>query len=150
MEGEYNLGKQEKGEFLVNELVGFEFEPYTYTIEKGKIKEFAKAIGDPNPAYQSGDVIPPTFPTVVEMWGGVDFFKLIETLQLDLPRVLHGEQEYEYLGKVKPGDELRVNAKVTKAYQKSGMKFVVIESIFRNKRDEVVIIGKSTLIERPI
>ncbi|WP_134701753.1 MaoC family dehydratase N-terminal domain-containing protein [Ammoniphilus sp. YIM 78166] len=134
----------------MDELVGFEFEPYTFTIERGKIKEFAKAIGDIHPAYLSGDVIPPTFPTAVEMWGGVDFFTLIEALNLHLPRVLHGEQEYEYFGKVKPGDVLRVNAKVIKAYQKSGMKFVVIESIFRNEKDEVVIYGKSTLIERPI
>lgn len=134
----------------MNELIGFEFEPYTYTIEKGKIKEFAKAIGDSNPDYLSGSAIPPTFPTAVEMWGGVDFFRLIETLQFDLPRVLHGEQEYEYLGKVEPGDVLRVNAKVIKAYQKSGMKFVVIESVFRNQKDEIVICGKSTLIERPL
>ena len=52
-------------------LIGREFPPFVVTIERGKIKEFARAIGDDNPAYlddrvgqasEWGDIIaPPTF-----------------------------------------------------------------------------------------
>src|SRR5205807_5405093 len=52
-------------------VVGKEFPPYVVTVERGKIKEFARAIGDLNPFYlddrvgqasEWGDVIaPPTF-----------------------------------------------------------------------------------------
>ena len=52
-------------------VVGKEYPPYVVTVERGKIKEFARAIGDLNPFYlddaigrasQWGDVIaPPTF-----------------------------------------------------------------------------------------
>lgn len=133
----------------MKELVGYQFEPYTYKVELGKVKEFAQAIGDPNPAYFSGGALPPTFPTVVEMWGGVDFFKLINELGLNLPKVLHGEQEYEYFAKVSPGDTLTVNSVVTKTSQKAGMKFVTVESDFHNQRGELVWKGKSMLIERP-
>jgi len=51
--------------------VGKEYPPYPVTVERGKIKEFARAIGDANPFYlddrvgrasEWGDVIaPPTF-----------------------------------------------------------------------------------------
>lgn len=132
----------------MKELQGYRFEPYTYTVELGKVKEFAQAIGDLNPAYFSGEALPPTFPTVVEMWGGVDFFKLMEELGLNLPKVLHGEQEYEYFSKVRIGDTLTVNTEVTKMSQKAGLKFITIESTFRNEREELVWKGKSTLIER--
>ncbi len=62
----------------LEEKVGMEFGPFTFEIEKGKIKEFAMAIGDPNPLYQTGDALPPTFGTVIELWGGLDFFELIK------------------------------------------------------------------------
>ena len=35
----------------VKELIGLELPSYTYTVERGKIREFALAIGDPNPIY---------------------------------------------------------------------------------------------------
>src|SRR5688500_8987464 len=54
-------------------LVGKEYPPYVVTVERGKIKEFARAIGDSNPFYlddrvgqasEWGDIIaPPTFAT---------------------------------------------------------------------------------------
>ena len=51
---------------------GKEYPPYAVTVERGKIKEFARAIGDLSPFYLDdeiakagpwGDIIaPPTFP----------------------------------------------------------------------------------------
>jgi acyl dehydratase len=32
-------------------LVGKEYPPYAVTVERGKIKEFARALGDANPLY---------------------------------------------------------------------------------------------------
>ena len=37
----------------VKDLIGIEFKPYSYEIEKGKIKELVTAIGDDNPIYTS-------------------------------------------------------------------------------------------------
>ena len=52
-------------------LIGKEYPPYAVTVERGKIKEFARALGDANPLYlddrvgaasEWGDLIaPPTF-----------------------------------------------------------------------------------------
>ncbi|MFM1651867.1 MaoC family dehydratase N-terminal domain-containing protein [Brevibacillus sp. B_LB10_24] len=145
----------------ISKFVGYEFEPYRFIVERGKIREFARAIGDDNPLYRDKrsaieagwrDVtIPPTFPTVIDMWGGADFFTQIEVLDLDLLRVLHGEQEYEYLGEIYPGDEITATAKVTGAKAKSGrsgtMKLFTIETVYVNQHGETVCMGRSAVIE---
>ena len=37
----------------VKELIGLEFKPYSFGVEKGKIKELTAAIGDNNPIFSS-------------------------------------------------------------------------------------------------
>jgi acyl dehydratase len=146
----------------VSRFIGFEFAPFRFVVERGKIREFALAIGDDNPIYTDqaaaaeagfADVtIPPTFPTVIDMWGGPDFFQLVEALQLDLLKVLHGEQEYEYLGDVYPGDEIIATIKVTDAKTRSGssgaMNLFTLETVYSNQRGEKVMIARSTIVER--
>ena len=130
--------------------VGFEFESFQqFRIELGKIREFALAIGDPNPAYRTGELIPPTFATAIEMWAGPDFFTIVDKLDLNLPKVLHGEQEYEYIGKMHAGDELRGSTKVIGAWSKADMYFYRLETTFINSTTEQpVLVARSTVIER--
>ena len=55
-----------------HEIKGKEYPPFAVTVERGKIKEFARAIGDLSPFYlddavgrasEWGDIVaPPTFP----------------------------------------------------------------------------------------
>ena len=120
--------------------------PYTYTVEKGKIKEFASAIGDEKEEYMNGETIPPTFPTVIEFWGGKSSSS--ETLGLNMSKVLHGEQAFEYLGDINPGDEITVNSTVEDVYTKASMNFVVLKKEFVNQNNETVLISRSTIIER--
>ncbi|MGE8205791.1 FAS1-like dehydratase domain-containing protein [Heyndrickxia sp. NPDC080065] len=136
---------------------GLTFSIDSFTIEGGKIKEFALAIGDDNPIYYEigsakdngyKDIpIPPTFPTVIEMWGGLDFETLIQKLELDPLMVLHGEQEYEYFGNIYAGDTISCSAEVISHIEKRRMDFITIEVIY--KRDgQVVLKSRSTIIER--
>src|SRR5262249_59815434 len=74
--GEIPLARHEEERLVTiqidRSLIGKEYPPYAVTVERGKIKEFARAIGDANPLYlddrvgaasEWGDVIaPPTFP----------------------------------------------------------------------------------------
>lgn len=115
------------GKDLVSK-VGMEFEPYQFTIERGKIKEFALAIGDDNPIYfdreaaqQAGfrDVpMPPSFATVIDLWAGPDFESLVTLLEMNPLKVLHGEQGYDYLNDICAGDEISVKTRVTEAITK--------------------------------
>ncbi|MGE6260763.1 FAS1-like dehydratase domain-containing protein [Heyndrickxia sporothermodurans] len=136
---------------------GLKFTIDSFQIESGKIKEIAMAIGDNNPIYYDkctaikegyeGIPIPPTFPTVIEMWGGLDFETLIKKLDLNPLMVLHGEQEYEYYSDILAGDIISCSAEVISHIEKRRMDFITIEVVY--KRDgQVVLISKSNIIER--
>jgi hypothetical protein len=130
----------------LEEKIGLKLESYTFTVEKGKIKELALAIGDLKEEYLKGESILPTFPTVIEFWGGKGSSSNL--LGLNVKKVLHGEQEYEYLGEIKLGDEITVNAVVEDAYTKAKMNFVIMKKEFFNQHGDLVLICRQTVIER--
>jgi acyl dehydratase len=88
-----------------------------YEVGREKIREFAIAIGDTNPAYHDvaaaqalghRDVIaPPTFAFVVSMRASA-IAMFDPGLGLDYSRVVHGEQRFAYIRPVTAGDNLVV------------------------------------------
>jgi acyl dehydratase len=88
-----------------------------YEVGREKIREFAIAIGDMNPAYHDvaaaqalghRDVIaPPTFAFVVSMRASA-IAMFDPGLGLDYSRVVHGEQRFAYVRPVTAGDNLVV------------------------------------------
>lgn len=132
--------------------------PVTIRIEAGKIREFAKSIKDPNLLYRDESVAkaeiggvmpPPTFLMTLAHW---DEGEGRPHVQMDLRRVLHGEQEFEYLKPIHAGDVLTAVTKVTNVFEKSGgrggtMTFVVMDTEFTNQKGEQVAISRSTTIE---
>jgi len=141
-------------------VLGKEFPPYAVTVERGKIKEFARAIGDLNPFYlddrvgaasEWGDIIaPPTFATTFRD-ETADTNALLRELGTDISRVLHGEQEFELHRPLQPGRTYLCRAKVVDIYEKTGksgpMAFVVRETII-TERDELVGAMRSTTVVR--
>lgn len=132
--------------------------PITMHIEAGKIREFAKAIKDANPLYADenaakaeigGVMPPPTFLMTLDHW---DDGSSRPRINIDLPRLLHGEQEFEYLKPIRAGDVLSAVTKVTNVFEKSGgrggtMTFTTLDTEFTNQKGEKVAIARSTLIE---
>lgn len=142
----------------LEDKLGYEFSPYSLVIERGKIREFATAIGDHNPIYHDVEearkagysdlAVPPTFATVIDMWAGPSFDDLIQTLGLDGLKVLHGEQRYEYIKEFYPGDVITGYQKVVEVSTKRNMNFIVLETVYTNQYDEMVLKATSTLIEQ--
>jgi len=132
--------------------------PVTMRLERGKIREFARAIKDNNPLYfdeayatqaAGGIMPPPTFSMTSAFWEEGPRQPL---LTYDVRRLLHGEQEFEYLAPMYAGDVLTGTARVADVYEKTGsrggtMTFGVIETTFTNQRGEPVLITRSTLVE---
>jgi len=93
-------------------IIGKESPPFVITVERGRIKEFARAIGDDNALFQDdrvgqasewGDIIaPPTFLTTFR--DGADSATFLRELGTDISRVLHGEQEFEIHRPIRPGE----------------------------------------------
>ena len=134
-------------------LIGVWGPPSTMKIEWGKIREFAKAVKDPNPVYQDEAtcVAPPTFLMTIAHWIG-DLGQTRSAVKLDYRRLLHGEQEFEYVRPVRPGDVLTFRSRTKDVFEKAGkrggkMLFVIGETEFTNQRGEVVAYTRNTAIE---
>jgi acyl dehydratase len=132
--------------------------PVTIRIEAGKIREFAKSIKDQNPLYYDEDTAkaeiggvmpPPTFLMTLAHW---DDGQGRPHVQMDLKRVLHGEQEFEYFKPIYAGDVLTAVTKVADVYEKTGsrggkMTFVVMDTEFTNQKGEKVAISRGVTVE---
>ena len=132
-------------------IKGKEYAPYVVHVERGKIKEFARAIGDLSPFYLDdevgraspwGDIIaPPTF-AITFRDERADTAALLKDLGTDISRILHGEQEFEHHKPIRPGDTLLCRGRISDVYEKSGksgpMAFVVRETTVTDADNEVV------------
>jgi acyl dehydratase len=132
-------------------IKGKEYAPYVVHVERGKIKEFARAIGDLSPFYLDdevgraspwGDIIaPPTF-AITFRDERADTGSLLKDLGTDISRILHGEQEFEHYKPIRPGDALLCRGRISDIYEKSGktgpMAFVVRETTITDADNDVV------------
>ena len=141
---------------MVNKnAVGHRSPTFVMTIERGKIREFARATGSSSPAYLEAEdaVVEPTFLTSVAFWQPPEAAALYKDLDMDGRRLLHGEQEYVFLG-VPPraGARLHVTTEVEEIYEKEGkrggtMTFVVTRTDFIGDDGAVVAQARATAIE---
>jgi acyl dehydratase len=138
---------------------GKSFPPYEFHVERGKIREFADAIGDPNPIYRDpdyagetelGGIVAP--PTVLRTFL-YEPRAAAEALRVaDWSYIVHGEQEFEYLAPIRAGDVLTAQDRIVSITEKESrrgglLQIAVIETVFRNQRGEQVQIARRTLVE---
>lgn len=139
--------------------IGHEFPPFSTEVEKGRLRFFAEAIGERNPIYTDESAAkaagylaipaPPTFMFSVDL-DGPDMLPILKLLNLDIGRVLHGTQDFEYLGQIYAGDSITQKSKIADIYDKKNgaLEFVVQESTYTNQNDELVGRAQQTLVYR--
>lgn len=142
-------------------VVGKEYPPFAVTVERGRIKDFARAIGDLNPFYlddaagrasEWGDVIaPPTF-AVSFRDDTADTGTLLRDLGVDISRLLHGEQEFEIHRQLVPGETYLCRSRIVDLYEKTGrsgpMAFVVRETAVTDRDNELVVTLRQITVVR--
>ena len=132
---------------------------FTFPIEAGKVREFAVAVlDDDNPIYWDVDyaqskglkapIVPLTFVQASSFWRPVGQ----SAPGRDMRRLLHGEQEYDYLYPIYVGDVLTVKTHPGERFEKTGrrggtMTFAVHETTYTNQDGQVCVRARSTLIE---
>jgi acyl dehydratase len=129
--------------------------PYEVGVEK--IREFADAIGDPNPVYRHRDAAralgypdvigPPTFPVVVTFWAGRAVIADPE-LGIDYSRVVHGEQRFTYSRPVHAGDALTAIVTIDSIRSAGGHDMLTSRSEVSTVEGEHVVTVVSTLVVR--
>lgn len=116
----------------------YAFPPFTVTVDPGRLAAFARAIGEHDPQF-SERVAPLTFMKVLEGEHGSSR-KILEVLGVPLARVLHAEQQFDYVAPILAGQVVTVSRRVVDLYEKKGgaMEFIVIESVFTSEGSEVL------------
>ena len=141
------------------DAAGKTFPPFEFRVERGKIKEFADAVGDNSPIYRDpaaaaaaglgGIVAPPTFlrTFLYEPRASAEALKV-----KDWSYIVHGEQEFEYLAPIFAGDVLTGEERIVSVTEKESRRagklhIAVIETVFRNQRGEQVEVARRILVE---
>ncbi len=126
-------------------LVGREFGPDVYFIEKGMVERFMEATGDDDQRWK--EETPPTFPIVLVP---KQLLHELYNAPIPLPRFLNGGNEYTYSRPIRAGDTISVYAKlrgVEEKYGKSGRVIVMrTEQEYINQRGETAVKGKHTYL----
>lgn len=136
---------------------GKEFPSYTFTVERSKIKELNLAIGDNNPVFFDKEAAtkegyedtpaPLTFGTLMSFWGYPEIWDKMVEMGIDIKRLLHAKEEYEYTAPVYPGDVLECTVGVD-ALRDGRMQMACFKTTY--KRDgETVLVAKMTIMVPP-
>ena len=135
---------------IIKELerkVGIEGQSLVYEIEKGMIKRFARAVGDPNPLWQDEDyaiqtgyggiIAPPNFLLTLGFDKALQDF--ISNPEIT---VLHGSTELERYKEIKCGDAITVTSTIRNVKERQRemgkMLFVTFGMVYRNQEGELV------------
>ena len=139
--------------------IGHQLPPSELLIERGRLQFFARSIGETDPMYTDLAAAraagypdlpaPPTFVFAAELESGV-VTSLLETLELPIQKILHGEQGFTYLKPVCAGERVTVRSKIADIYEKKGgaLEFVLKSSEARNSSGELVAELRSLLVCR--
>ena len=137
-------------------MIGVESGPSVYEIEKGAIRRWADAIGDPNPLYHDEEyarnkgyrsiIAPPAF--VAQYGFPVKAGQKQVRITSPLTRGLNGGSEYELFKPVQAGDIITSTTKLAELFEREGrlgnMLFVINETTYKNQNGEVVAKHRGT------
>jgi acyl dehydratase len=139
--------------------IGRESQACVLQVDRGRLKFFAKAIGETDPIYFEESAArdagypdipaPPTFLMAAELdAGGTE--RMLADLGVPIARILHGEQGFTYHGAVCAGDTVTVKSKITDIYDKKNgaLEFIVKTAHARNQRGELVVEMRSVIVVR--
>ncbi len=139
--------------------IGHVSAPSELALDRGRLRFFAKAIGETDPVYTDVAAAkaagypdlpaPPTFLFAAEMDSGA-VMQTLDDLKIPLAKLLHGEQSFTYLKPACAGDVITVVSKIADIYDKKvgALEFVVKRSEARNQDGELVAELRSTLVCR--
>ncbi len=140
-------------------FIGKEYDSFAMEIEKGRLRLFAKAIGETDPIYLDEKAArvagyrslpaPPTFPFTIAMEANQPFL-VLEDLGIDKTRSVHGDQSFAFRGEICAGDVISGRQKIVDMYEKKGgaLLFIVTETRLTNQRDEPVCDLRTTIVVR--
>ncbi len=139
-------------------LVGRTYPPSPpYEVGREKVREFARALGDPDPAYSdpaaaralghAEAIAPPTFATVFSIRAAEQLLTDGE-LGVDFAQVVHGEERYVYTRPIQVGDVLVATVTIEAIRSIGGNDMVTLRTDIDSVAGERVVTATSMLVVR--
>lgn len=129
----------------------------SYLVGREKIREFAMAIGDFNPAYHDVAaarelghpdlVAPPTFAFVLAYRAMAQVIGDPE-LGMDYSRVVHGEESFEYRRPICAGDELQVSSVIESTRTAGRNELIDLRQELQTLDGETVAVTRAVIVSR--
>ena len=144
---------------LSKDILGRKMDPFTFTVERGKVREFLLAIGETNPIYHDVNAakaagytdtpIPLTFQTAFTFWGyGDKFWSDLEAFGIDTKRLLHMKEEYTYIAPIYPGTTVTCQVEVVDV-KVGKMNMVTFKNSYTDGKGKVFIEAEMAIVIRP-
>ena len=137
---------------------GTTYDPVSFEVEADRIKQYADAVHEDNPVHQDAEaakqagfrdlVAPPMFAVVYSSpaMGG----PIWETIGENIPRMVHGGQEFVWGEPVVAGDTITTKVEIKDIYEKDGKGFYVYESVSENQDGQETVRATWTNIVRGV
>lgn len=142
-----------------DDLLGKVYPSFTAEIEKGRLRSFAKAIGETDPVYTDEEAAraagyaslpaPPTFPYCLAMDAGQSF-NILADMGVPMTKAVHGAQGFVYKKAICAGDVITGTQTVANIFEKKGGALVFIEALIAmvNQSGDSVCDLQSTIVVR--
>lgn len=138
---------------MFEEAIGKRSEKVLNDVERGAVKKFAEAIGDPHPIYVNreygkksryeNNIAPPTFPRTFD-------YGTIKELKLPKAGLIHGEQEYAYKRPLGVGESVYCHSVVEKYAEKQAssgkLGFLTIKNIGEDEHGKEIFCSRTVAI----
>jgi N-terminal half of MaoC dehydratase len=119
-------------------IIGRSSDDYTCTVEAGKIKEFAAAIGENSDLFWNDAPAPIAPPTFSHIFRSGKMQLLMTDCGLDATKFLHGEHDITYYRPLRAGETVVYNIELVDVIEKHGqrsgpMDVVVLQTLVRDQ-----------------
>jgi acyl dehydratase len=128
-----------------------------YEVGREKIREFAEAVGDLQPAYLDPEaakalgypdvIAPPTFPIIISLPAAQQVVA-DPALGFNWERVVHGDQRFVYERPMRAGDRISAVVRIDSIRSMSGNDMINLVAELRTPEGELVCTAHSLLVAR--
>lgn len=122
--------------------VGRSYPTITTEVTLDAIQKYARAYNDDNPAFfdagRAGGIVAPPMFGVTVIWEVVMKAVMDPDLQADLLRLVHGEQDMEFVNPIRPGDVIGASAKIISIETKATGETMTVELNASNQKNQPV------------
>jgi acyl dehydratase len=129
----------------------------SYAVRPESIRDYARAVGETDPVHLDVDaaraaghrdlVAPPMF-AVVYCAPAIGPAIRDPEVGIDLARMVHAAQEFEWGPLVVAGDEIATEVRLTETSERAGLRYYVFTTRSTNQRGELVSAGTWTNLVR--